>query len=424
MNSSRRRRTTDRKDGVGRRSIWVRLLGWLYRRLGWKGRVVLVAVVLLAIAASFWLARRWPWEGEPTTAPFAETEGVVGLYVLPDDGHEPILTELAAARQSVTLQIYLLTDEEIFAALKDAADRGVRVRVLLEEDPFGGPGTEDETYERLARAGVDVRWSDPEFRFSHVKTFVIDEHVAIVMNLNLTTSAFTQNREFFAITTQAPAVAQAAAIFEADWERSGAEIGGPLVVSPTNSRTVLLDLIDGATETLDLYAEVVRDGEMVAALIAAEDRGVAVRLIVSPDSEEDDQGRFERDLLRQAGADVRLAKGLYIHAKMILADEETLFIGSQNLTATSLDDNREIGILITDAHALARASAIFASDFVAAVPEEIAGAAIAPAVGLTARHDGLMGRTEVLVLDEREWRSVVVTLAASDDRTLFLRNET
>jgi cardiolipin synthase len=344
----------------------------MYRRLGWKGRLILVAVVLFAVAANVWLDRRWPWEDEPTQPPFAETDGVVGLFVLPDDGHDPILTEIAAAKSSITLQIYLLTDEEIFAALADAADRGVRVRVLLEEDPFGGPGTEEETFDRLARSGVEVRWSDPAFRFSHVKTFVLDEHVAIIMNQNLTTSAFAQNREFFAMTTQTSAVNQAAAIFEADWNRTGAEIDGPLVVSPTNSRDVLLDLIEGATETLDLYAEVVRDGEMVAALIDAEDRGVDVRLIVSPDSEEDDQGRFEREVLRQAGTEVRLARGLYIHAKMILADQTMLYIGSQNLTATSLDDNREIGLLISDQHAIARVLDIFEFDLAKAIPEEIA----------------------------------------------------
>src|SRR5215210_5514218 len=203
MSSTRPRRSTGRRDGGDRDSIWLQALGMIYRRLGWKGRLVLVALVLIAIAASFWLDRRWPWEDVPTQPPFAETEGVVGLYVLPDDGHDPILAEIAAARTSITLQIYLLTDEEIFKALGAAADRGVHVRVLLEEDPFGGSGTEEETFERLARSGVDIRWSDPEFRFSHVKTFVIDEHVAIIMNQNLTTSAFIQNREFFAITTRA-----------------------------------------------------------------------------------------------------------------------------------------------------------------------------------------------------------------------------
>ncbi len=281
MSSIRPRRSAGPRDGDDHDSIWLPALGWIYRRLGWKGRLVLVAVVLLAFAASFWLDRRWPWEGEPTQAPFAETDGVVGLFVLPDDGHEPILTEIAAAQASITLQIYLLTDEKIFTALGAAADRGIHVRVLLEEDPFGGSGTEEETFDRLASSGVDVRWSDPAFRFSHVKTFVIDDHVAIIMNQNLTTSAFIQNREFFAITTLVSEVNQAAAIFEADWNRTGAEIDGPLVISPTNSRAILLDQIDSATQSLDLYAEVVRDGEIVAALIAAEDRGVEVRLIVS-----------------------------------------------------------------------------------------------------------------------------------------------
>lgn len=371
---------------------------------------MLAVVVLLALAAGLWLERGWPGDDQPTRAPSAETDGVIGLFVLPDDGHEPILTEIAAARRSVSLQIYLLTDEEIFAALADAAGRGVHVRVLLEEDPFGGPGTEDETYARLARSGVDVRWSDPSFRFSHVKTFVIDEHVAIVMNQNLTTSAFAQNREFFAITTDASAVAQAVEIFEADWNRTGDDTDGPLVVSPVNSRTTLLGLIAGASETLELYAEVVRDGDVVAALVAAEDRGVEVRLIVSPDSVEDDKGRFERGLLRQAGAEVRFARGLYIHAKLILADRSTLFIGSQNLTATSLDDNREIGVLITDAHAIARAAGVFSSDFSTATPEENANGGNEMG-SVLARQVPLAG-TKVLVLIERRRRLEVVTSAA------------
>src|SRR5688572_6667588 len=114
MSSNRPRRSTGRRDGDDRDAIWLLAVGWIYRRLGWKGRFVLAAVVLLAIAASFWLDRRWPWEDEPTQPPFAETGGIVGLFVLPDDGHDPILTEIAAAQTSISLQIYLLTDEKIF----------------------------------------------------------------------------------------------------------------------------------------------------------------------------------------------------------------------------------------------------------------------------------------------------------------------
>ena len=149
---------------------------------------------------------------------------------------------------------------------------GVRVRVLLEEDPFGGPGTEEETFDRLARSGVEVRWSDPAFRFSHVKTFVHrrargDHHEPEPDHLGLF-----QNREFFRDHDPASAVNQAAAIFEAIGTERALRSTVRWWSAQQTAGMSLLDLIEGATETLDLYAEVVRDGEMVAALIDAEDR--------------------------------------------------------------------------------------------------------------------------------------------------------
>ncbi|HEV8191196.1 MAG TPA: phospholipase D-like domain-containing protein [Ktedonobacterales bacterium] len=41
-----------------------------------------------------------------------------------------------------------------------------------------------------------------------------------------------------------------------------------------------------------------------------------------------------------------------MHAKLILADGELAFVGSQNFSATSLDQNREVGVVIADTSAL------------------------------------------------------------------------
>ena len=73
-------------------------------------------------------------------------------------------------------------------------------------------------------------------------------------------------------------------------------------------------------------------------------RGVQVRLIVSPSPE----FALEQAGLAAAGVDIRLADSLYIHAKAIIADGERAFVGSQNLSATSLDQNRELGIIVDD----------------------------------------------------------------------------
>jgi len=58
---------------------------------------------------------------------------------------------------------------------------------------------------------------------------------------------------------------------------------------------------------------------------------------------------------------------LYIHAKMVLADYGTpgaqAYIGSENFSCTSLNDNRECGILIGEPAILDRLNATYASDW-------------------------------------------------------------
>ncbi|MDQ3467943.1 MAG: phospholipase D-like domain-containing protein [Chloroflexota bacterium] len=268
--------------------------------------------------------------------------------------------------------MYLLSDEETIDALERARLRGVVVRVLLEEDPFGGAGTQDEVFARLHAAGIMVRWNNPTFRFSHIKAMIVDDRALLIMNQNLTNSSFTGNREFGVLTTRPSDVAHAAAIFEADWNRTAEPAGGPLIVSPTTSRQTLLDLITTAQRSIDIYAEVMRDRAVVEALKAAAGRGVRVRLIMSGSLDGSDDNGVERAELRAAGVETRLARGgLYIHAKMVLSDEARAFVGSQNFTATSLDQNRELGILLTDRPSLSRLARTFDEDFAGGQAEDV-----------------------------------------------------
>ena len=340
----------------------------------------LIIAVLIAIAVVDWRRDSAPPLPQPPGPAVIQTRGVpapagsltpapastTGVFLEPGDGRPPILDEIAAARRSVDLEVYLLSDETILKALEEAQRRGVAVRVILEEHPFGGQGNQPTIFARLQDAGIAVRWSNPLFRFTHIKTMVVDDEVALIMNLNLTASSFSKNREFAVITTEPEAVRTAAAIFEADWTRGPEPDPGPLVVSPTNSRHELLALIDGATTSLEVYAEVLRDPETLAALGDAAGRGVEVRVIVSPNADFSEA----RAQLVAAGVDLRLLSRLYVHAKVVVADGERAFIGSQNFSATSLDLNRELGIIVDDPVSLARIQRIFETDFRAAKPEE------------------------------------------------------
>jgi phosphatidylserine/phosphatidylglycerophosphate/cardiolipin synthase-like enzyme len=292
---------------------------------------------------------------------------VTGLFVEPDDGLDPVVDEFGAAACTIDVSVYILTDEFILDSLTRASDRGVRVRVMLEEHPFGGGGTQSEVKQHLEDHGVEVRWSSTDIRFSHAKYIVIDRQVALIMNQNLTTSAFMSNREFAATTTEPAVVGQAQEIFDRDWNHDPIDDpNGPLVVSPTNSRTRFLDLIDQAETGIDFYAEVIRDGEIVDALAEAESRGVQVRLILDESMDEDTQDIAVQ--LYDAGVEIRLAEHLYIHAKLMIIDGKSAIVGSQNFTATSLDDNRELAMIVNDPHALVRCTTTFERDWLRAIP--------------------------------------------------------
>ncbi|MBA2597129.1 MAG: hypothetical protein H0V00_10950 [Chloroflexia bacterium] len=339
---------------------------------------LLVVTLLLVTGTGLWLrgGREPSASREIAHSPVSVADGsnpvqsappvVTGVFIEPGDGRAPLLGEIAAARKSIALEVYLVTDDVILRALEDARRRGIDVRVILEEHPFGGDGRQDEIFVRLEQAGIAVRWGNPVFRFTHIKTLVVDSAVAIIMNQNITESAFTSNRDFGVVTTQPEAVRTAAALFEADWARGPEPDPLPLVVSPTNARALLLEMIAGARRSLEIYAEVLRDPELLAAIAAAEARGVTVRLIVSPSEE----FAAERSALAAGGVDIRLASSLYIHAKVIVADGERAFIGSQNLSATSLDQNRELGIIVDDPVNLARVSRTFELDFRSGMPEQ------------------------------------------------------
>jgi cardiolipin synthase len=135
-----------------------------------------LAVVLMAAGAVLWLRQ------STTVLPLAPTSvadiprpgetpalPVTGVFIEPGDGRAPLFDEIQAARRSIDLEVYIVTDDAILQALEEARRRGIAVRVILEEHPFGGGGGQEEMFARLERAGIAVRWSNPVFRFSHVK---------------------------------------------------------------------------------------------------------------------------------------------------------------------------------------------------------------------------------------------------------------
>lgn len=278
-----------------------------------------------------------------------------------------MITFLNEARRTLDVAMYLLSERSVIDAMEAAERRGVRVRVLLEEHPYGtGPGN-GEIARRLEKANLEVRWSPARYRLSHAKYAVADGKEALIGTANWTHSAFTNNREYIVLNSDPTEVTQLAALFEADWTGQDAVMTDPdLVISPINSRLEFLVLINAARQSLDLQAEEVQDAEIEDALIRAAQRGVAVRLLTSPANGSSDANAAGRARLSHNGVEVRLIEQPYMHAKDIIVDRQIGFVGSENISTASLDANREVGLMIGDADAISTLEDVFSRDWQAA----------------------------------------------------------
>jgi cardiolipin synthase A/B len=83
------------------------------------------------------------------------------LIVQPDDGVEPVREFIASAEKSLLIKQFTFTEETLIQAVIDRKNSGVDVRVMLNAKRSGGDRANDETYEQLRGAGVDVQWSSP-----------------------------------------------------------------------------------------------------------------------------------------------------------------------------------------------------------------------------------------------------------------------
>jgi len=315
---------------------------------------------LVCLAA--WAGCGWPVQPLRGGAPPPATSGAASLFVLPDDGGHVILDALAGARRRAWVEMYLLTDGDAVDALVAARRAGADVRVLLEPAPYGG-GDNQTAYLALQQEGVDVRWFSVPEGLVHIKLLLVDD-TTWVLTPNLTTAGLTRNREY-AVADRAPAdVARAQAVFTADAAGRTLEgdAGTRVLVSPLDARPRLAAAIDAAQMSLQLEIEELSDADLLERLLAARGRGASVSVIV-PASDRSSGTDDAVARLQSGGIAVRALPSPTLHAKAMVVDDVTAYLGSVNFTRASLDDNRELGILLDDDAIVSRVGATVTADW-------------------------------------------------------------
>lgn len=306
----------------------------------------------------------------PAKSPHGSGHASASTYTLvtePDQGLTAIYNRIASAKKSIDMTMYELTDITVTSMLGKAAAAGIQVRVILDQNNEKTANT--PAYNHLTQNKVAVHWANPAYMVTHQKTITVDGATAAIMTLNLTPNYYSTSRDFAVITNNAADVAAIETTFNADFTNGAITppAGENLVWSPTNARSAITALINGATKSLLLAQEEFSDTGMAAALASALKRGVAVTLVL-----ENTNGDYSSALkpLKSAGAKIAVytsRTGYYIHAKAVLADYGTpqakLFLGSENFSADSLDKNRELGLIFSDAACMTGVENALMADF-------------------------------------------------------------
>jgi len=292
------------------------------------------------------------------------------LIIEPGAGFSPVYSLINGARHSIDVTMYEFADTTAEHDLAAAARRGVDVRVILDQRE---QSENSSAFSYFSSHRVKVVWSWSRFTYTHQKTLVIDGSKAVIMTANLTSEYYSTSRDFLVTDTDRADVAAITAVFDADFAHRAVSPGNgaDLVWSPTDSQDKLLGLIDGATSSLRIYSEEMGDTTVEDALIRAARRGVDVQICGENEDGEYD-GAYSRAYSRLARAGIHISyysssAGFYIHGKVIEADYGTgharIFIGSENFSGTSLNDNRELGLIVSDPAVLAAVARTFAADF-------------------------------------------------------------
>lgn len=307
-------------------------------------------------------------EPEPDGAPLAMSRGVT-IQVQPTDAGAALLSALRGAKKSVHMTMYLLTSGEVIGALGDLKRAGKDVKVILNRNFPSSTNENQSSFSTLKNQGVQVQWAPNGYTFTHAKTILIDSEKALIMTMNLTNSSPTTNREYIATDTDPDDVADLEKIFDADFTNKAINVPSKLVISPDGANTIhptrshLKQFIDSAETSLDVEAQALSDTSIVDAIILAHQAKVAVRVVVDAQTITTEGQKAAIAKLKAHGVPIRGLKSPDMHAKAIVVDEARTFVGSQNMTATALTQNREIGVLTDAASEALKVSQVIRGDF-------------------------------------------------------------
>lgn len=321
-----------------------------------------------------------------------------------EDGREAypaMLAAIAAAKETVHLETYILRDDKaghLFAdALCERARHGVSVRLIF--DAIGSYDLPSSFIQSLRNAGVQVleyhpvapwrpRWSWG--RRDHRKTLVVDGSVAFTGGVNISevylpTEQGGKGWRDLHVRIEGPAAYDLDRLFRQVWHSKTdrwfplpghpeGRRGSSLVHVAANSEFLRRQLIRRALlhairrsrrRIVGAIAYFIPDRGLRKALFAAVKRGVKVDLLVPEVTDVPAvayASRFYYGRLLTNGVRLHAWPGTVLHAKAFAVDRLWASVGSYNITNRSLVNNLEVNLNILDRGFAARLEDVITKD--------------------------------------------------------------
>lgn len=285
----------------------------------------------------------------------------IAIAPTPESGEQPYLDALALAQHDIRVEIYEMGYGGILDTLTAKMKAGVTVKIILDTSE---KSVNQKYYDALVAAGAQAQWSSSKFTYQHAKFFVVDDQVAVMSTGNFSKNYSIDLERNFAATDKDPAdIADLIALFDADWAgQTPAMQCTRMVISPINSRSRVLDVINGAQTTLTIESMQFADPQVRSAVSARVAAGVQVRAMLA-DSSWITANADAATYLKNLGVEVKHIP--HLHTKVLVADGKQAYVGSENLSYTSLDKNREVGVIVTEQSSLDPLTQTFEKDWAA-----------------------------------------------------------
>ena len=330
-----------------------------------------------------------------------------------DEIFPAMLLAIRSARTSITFETFIYWSgaigEEFSQALSERARAGVPVGVII--DWVGSTKMEQSLLDSMQDAGVTLHRYRPLHWYNigrmnnrnHRKLLVVDGRIGFTGGVGIadqwTGDAGDPDHwrdTHFRI--EGPVVAHLQAAFNDNWiKTTGTVLNGPgyfpalqvkgemdahvFIASPASGsesmHLMYLLAIAAAEATIDLAASYfVPDRLLIEALIAAQGRGVRVRILL-PGPHMDVltvkiASKADWGELLRAGAEIHVYQPTMLHTKLLVIDTEFVSVGSTNFDIRSIRLNDEASLNLYSRDFATQMTVVFEADLLEAEPYSLA----------------------------------------------------